>query len=117
MKNHKSNLMNYITGYILSILATLAAFIIAKESLVSGWILVYVILSIAILQLVVQAVFFLHLSEEDGPKLNLTTFYFMIMVVSILVVGSLWIMKNLDYNMMPEQQNQHMLDQYNEGGF
>jgi len=35
----------------------------------------------------------------------------MILVVMILVGGSLWIMKNLNYRMTPEQMNQYMIDQ------
>lgn len=114
---HQSNLMTYTAGFLLSIALTLTAFIVAKDSLFSGWTLVFIILGLAITQLVVQATFFLHLNEETGPRFNLLTFCFMILVVFILVAGSLWIMKNLDYNMMPKEQEEYLLDQYDKGGF
>lgn len=115
--NHQASLMTYAAGFLLSILITLAAYIIATENLFSGWLLVYMVTILAIIQLIVQATFFLHLGEEGKPRLNLMTFIFMCIVVFILVIGSLWIMKNLDYNMMPKDQDNYLIDQYNKGGF
>lgn len=112
-----ANLMTYTAGFLLSLALTITAFIIIQNSLFQGWTMVFVILGLAITQLIVQATFFLHLNEEAGPRFNLLTFCFMIIVVFILVVGSLWIMKNMDYNMMPKQQEEYLLDQYNKGGF
>jgi cytochrome o ubiquinol oxidase operon protein cyoD len=71
--------------------------------------LMYVVLGIAVVQLVIQAVFFLHIGR--GSRLKLVTFAFAILIVLIVVVGSLWIMNNLDYNMMrlsPDQMKLYM---------
>lgn len=115
--NHGSNLLSYTVGFLLSIVVTFVAYIIAKEGIFAGWIGIYIILGLAIIQLIIQAFFFLHITEEKRPRFNLLTFCFMIMIIFILVAGSIWIMHNLDYNMMPKQQEQYMLDQYNKGGF
>lgn len=115
--SHEASLLTYTAGFVLSIMLTLAAYVVVTEKLFSGWALVYVITGLAITQLIVQAIFFLHLGEEKKPRFNLMTFVFTALVVAILVIGSLWIMKNLDYNMMPKQQEEYMLDQYNKGGF
>jgi cytochrome o ubiquinol oxidase operon protein cyoD len=64
---------------------------------------------IAVVQLVIQAVFFLHIGR--GSRLKLVTFVFAILIVLIVVVGSIWIMNNLDYGMMkmsPDQMNVYM---------
>jgi cytochrome o ubiquinol oxidase operon protein cyoD len=55
---------------------------------------------LAVMQLLVQLVFFLHLGGESKPRWNLMAFMFTLLVVAILVAGTLWIMYNLDYNMM-----------------
>jgi cytochrome o ubiquinol oxidase operon protein cyoD len=82
----------------------------------AGQTLVLVIVGLAVVQLLVQLIFFLHLGKESKPRLNLTIFAFMLLVVGIVAIGSLWIMHNLDYNMMPKEMNEHMLDQYDKGG-
>jgi cytochrome o ubiquinol oxidase operon protein cyoD len=77
-------------------------------------VLVYIILALAVVQLVVQSVFFLHVGRDN--KWKLITYLFAILIVLIIVVGSLWIMNNLNYNMMqmtPEQMELYM--QQNEG--
>lgn len=106
-----SPLNNYIAGFVLSIALTLGAYIIARDGLFEGWSLVYVILLLAITQLIIQVVFFLHIMEEKKPRFNLISFNFMLMVIAIIVVGSIWIMKNLDYNMMPDKQKETMLEE------
>jgi cytochrome o ubiquinol oxidase operon protein cyoD len=62
----------------------------------------------------VQVVFFLHIGR--GTHWKATSFFFMLFVVAIVVVGSIWIMNNLNYNMMdmsPNEMKQYMHD--NEG--
>jgi cytochrome o ubiquinol oxidase operon protein cyoD len=66
-------------------------------------------MAIAVVQLIVQMVFFLHLGS--GSRWKLVTFYFTLLVVVIVVIGTIWIMNNLDYNMMrmnPEQMEEYM---------
>lgn len=105
---------SYIVGFILSILITLMAYIFVVNHLWPKETLTYIVMGLAIVQLVVQLVFFLHLGRGDNWKL--VTFILALVIVLIIVVGSLWIMDNLNYNMMnmtPDQQNQYM--QQNEG--
>jgi len=106
--------ISYIVGFILSVLVTLAAYIVVVEQLWPTEVLVYIILAMAVVQLVVQSVFFLHIGR--GNKWKLITYLFAVLIVLIIVVGSLWIMSNLNYNMMqmtPEQMELYM--QQNEG--
>lgn len=106
----------YLAGFILSLLLTVTAFICVINKVFTGRILVLTVIALAIAQLLVQLVFFLHLANEKKPRLNLLVFGFMLLVVGIIVGGSLWIMQHLDYNMMPHQMDEHMLDQYEKGG-
>lgn len=88
---------SYVTGFVLSLLITLAAYVLAAEKLTSGWSLVYALGGLAVAQLMVQLVCFLHLGRESKPFWNLQVLIFAVGVVIIVVFGSLWIMNNLNY--------------------
>jgi cytochrome o ubiquinol oxidase operon protein cyoD len=98
------SLRSYTVGFILSIGVTAMAYLVVVHHIFSSNGTVVAILALAILQLVVQLVFFLHLTRESNPRWNLLTLSFMMIVVVILVLGSVWIMKNLNYNTMTSQQ-------------
>jgi cytochrome o ubiquinol oxidase operon protein cyoD len=115
VSNHDSShgsVKSYTIGFILSVLLTLVAYIIAAKQAVSGWSLIYVLLALAIVQLFVQLVFFLHLNGQSKSRWNLVVLTFAAMVVLIVVGGSLWIMKNLNYShdaLSPQQLNQSIV--------
>ncbi len=98
MKN-QSQLMSYITGFILSLLFTFSAYFIVVNHLASLWILIAIILTLAVLQLMVQLIFFLHLGHESKPHWNLTFFLSTFFFVLFIVISSIWIMTHLNYNM------------------
>ena len=102
MEQTKNNspLVSYVVGFILSIVLTFVAYILVVNHILEGALLVAAIIALAIVQLFVQLFFFLHLGKESKPRWNLLMFSFALLVVVIVVFGSLWIMNNLDYNMM-----------------
>ncbi|MCX2956547.1 MAG: cytochrome C oxidase subunit IV family protein, partial [Candidatus Regiella insecticola] len=51
--------------------------------------------------IIVHLVYFLHMNGSSEERWNLGAFLFTILVIAIIVVGSLWIMYNLNINMMP----------------
>jgi len=104
-------LASYTIGFVLSLLLTVASYLSVVNNLLTGQTLLVVIVGLAIAQLLTQLVFFLHLGSEPKPRTNLVVFSFMIMVVGILVIGSLWIMHNLDYNMMPHEVDKYLLEE------
>ena len=100
---------SYVVGFILSVLTTLLAYFFVVNDLWPKETLVYIGMAIAVVQLIVQVVFFLHIGR--GSRWKLITFIFTILIVAIVVVGSIWIMDNLNYNMMdmtPQEQQQYM---------
>lgn len=102
---------NYVAGFVLSVALTLVAYVSVVHDLFDRQQLVAIVVGLAVVQFVVQMVFFLHLGREARPKWNLLVFCFMVIVLGILVWGTLWIMHNLDYNMMPpEQLEQHIVE-------
>lgn len=98
-----AGLKKYALGFIVCIVLTLASFIIGLERLLTGNAFVWAVAILAVVQAIVQLVLFLHLGDEEKPRLNLLVFFFMILVLIIVVVGTLWIMQNLNYQMMPMQ--------------
>lgn len=88
-------------GFALSVVLTLGAYFLVVEHIFSGNALDFVLAGLCLTQVLVQLLFFLHLGNEPKPYWNLLVFLFMVLVVAILVLGSLWIMHNLDYRTMP----------------
>jgi cytochrome o ubiquinol oxidase operon protein cyoD len=88
---------SYVTGFVCSLILTLAAYVLATREVFTGWGLVFALAALALVQLAVQLFCFLHLGREARPRWNLTVMSFAVMVVVILVFGSIWIMKNLQY--------------------
>lgn len=80
--------------------------------------LVWVVMGGAVVQFVVQVLFFLHLHEESKPRWQTHAFTFTILSLLIIVVGSLWIMANMNYNMhiTPDQMKQE-INELNQKGF
>lgn len=108
----EGTLKSYTAGFVLSIALTLIAYALASRPVASGWDLIYTLAVLAVTQLFVQLVFFLHLGRESKPRWNLVVFSFALMVVVILVFGSLWIMKNLNYaheQLSPQQTDQFLI--------
>ena len=89
-------------GFILSIILVLAAYRIATYYHLTNWHLTLTLFVFAILQMLIQLVFFLHLGlGESKPHWNVISFLFMVLVIVVVIGGSLWIMYNLNYNLMP----------------
>lgn len=102
IKTVHSKLSTYVVGFLLSLLLTIMPFLIVYYHTVHGALLVAAIIFFAILQLFVQMEFFMHLGEEGRPRWKNMAFVFTIIVILMVVVGSLWIMHNLNYHMTPQ---------------
>ena len=106
--------LSYIVGFVLSVITTLVAYFFVVNGTFPAAVLLYVVAGLAVIQLVVQVVFFLHIGR--GSHWKLITFLFTAVFVVIVVVGTIWVMNNLNYNMMDmssEEMQQYM--EQNEG--
>ena len=107
----------YISGFILSLVFTLTSFGLVEAHVRSGHarfshpVLIGATMVLALAQFVAQIYFFLHLGRETKPRWKLLVLGFMVLVVLIVVIGSVWIMYNLNYRMTPQQMNTYMLNQ------
>jgi len=91
---------SYIIGFVISLILTLTSFFLVIERMIDGWALIYIICTLGFIQAIIQLLFFLHMGQEEKPHWDVLVFSFMVLVVLIVVVGSIWIMDNLDYRMM-----------------
>jgi cytochrome o ubiquinol oxidase subunit IV len=114
-KSHEQNsehgtMASYIVGFILSLIFTFIPYYMVVNQSVKGTALLVTILGFAVLQMIIQIVFFLHLGRGPKPFYNVT--FFMLTIVTILVVvgGSLVIMSNLHYNKAPSDQVKVLID-------
>lgn len=95
---HRLKISAYMVGFLLSLYLTLTAYYLVVKEMFPPFTLTVAIVTLALVQFAIQVVFFLHVGEETKPRWNIKTFAYMLLVVVILVVGSLWIMANLDYH-------------------
>lgn len=108
---------SYIKGFVLSLALTLLAYLLVHTHLAHHHqfppdaFMGIALPVLAVIQLIVQLVFFLHVHKESKPRWNLVVMLFAALVVLIIVIGSLWIMYHLNYNMTPQQQNYYLLQQ------
>lgn len=106
-------LKTYVIGFVLSLIATVSAYSLVVQNHYTKPALLALISVLAVAQFVVQVVFFLHLGHEKSPRWRLVAFGFMILFVLIIVIGSLWIMDNLNYHMLttPNGVNKYLHSQ------
>ena len=111
----QSSASTYIIGFGLSLALTLAAYLTVQIHLRSGHLVLsdnnvlLIMACLAISQLFVQLVFFLHLNRENKPRLNSLIMLFASLVVVIIVGGSVWIMNNLNYHGMSAVQTNNFI--------
>jgi cytochrome o ubiquinol oxidase operon protein cyoD len=87
-----------------SIVLTVAAFYLAKSDVVYGPAIPEALIVLAIAQMGVHLVFFLHITTGPDNTNNVLALAFGILVVFLIVAGSIWIMSHLSDNMMPMEQ-------------
>lgn len=94
----------YLLGFLLAVGLTVASFWIAGSGLVWGPGVPAALLALAVAQIGVHLVFFLHITSGPENTNNTLALAFGVMIVLLVVVGSVWIMAHLNHNMMPMDQ-------------
>ena len=97
----------YLVGLGLSVLATVVAFYLSGTSLVWQPSIPAALIVLAITQMGVHIVFFLHITTRPDSVNNVMALTFGVFIVFVLIVGSVWIMSNLNHNMIPMERLMH----------
>jgi len=92
---------SYVIGFVLSLVFTFIPYYLVTRHMVAGTALLALILGIAVVQMIIQIVFFLHLGREKRPHWQLSFFVSTVSIILVVVGASLWIMHHLHYNMTP----------------
>jgi cytochrome o ubiquinol oxidase operon protein cyoD len=98
-------LARIVIGLALALPLTLASFWAAQTHLVYGPAIPILLAALAIGQMGVHLVFFLHISSAPDQTNNFLALAFGCFVVGLVVFGSMIIVSNLNANMMPMHQS------------
>jgi cytochrome o ubiquinol oxidase operon protein cyoD len=100
----------YTIGLLVALILTATSFWAANTSLLwpGGVGLGLAVLAIA--QMGIHLVFFLHITTGPDSTNNILALAFGLLIVFVVVAGTMWIMADMNDNMMPaaELMNQHM---------
>ena len=96
-----SGFLLYTIGLALAVGLTATSFWAANTSLLWAPGIPLGLATLAIAQMGIHLVFFLHITTGPDNTNNVLALAFGVLIVTILVAGSLWVMANLNDNMMP----------------
>jgi len=102
-RTHGVTVAKYLIGFVVSVILTLAAFIPVMHNWVADWsssAKVLYLLGLALVQMMVQITFFLHLTDGPDAKYNIITMWAAIVCVFIIIAGTWWVMWHLNYQVM-----------------
>ena len=97
----RADFLSYTAGLVFAILLTIASFVVAQTNLLWGPGIPVGLIVLAIAQIGVHLVFFLHLGSGPDHTNNIIALTFGLFIVFLVIAGSCWIMINLNSNMMP----------------
>jgi cytochrome o ubiquinol oxidase subunit IV len=98
----------YLIGLGLAILLTAASFYVARTEEIWGPGIPIALVVLAIAQMGIHLVFFLHITTAPDNTNNVLALAFGLLIVALIVLGSLWIMYHLNTNMAPVHQMMQM---------
>ena len=101
-------LRGYVAGLLLAALLTVAAFVLPLTGLVWGPAIPIALIALAVGQMGVHLVFFLHVTSGPDNTNNILALAFGVLIIALLMGGTLWIMTNLDHHHMSAAMLQAM---------
>jgi cytochrome o ubiquinol oxidase operon protein cyoD len=96
----ESGVRRYLLGLALALLLTAASFYIAGGHLVWGPAIPVALIVLALAQMGVHLVFFLHITTGPDNTNNVLALAFGVLIVGLILLGSIWIMGHLNQLMM-----------------
>jgi cytochrome o ubiquinol oxidase subunit IV len=96
-----ANVLSYTAGLGLAILLTIASFVVSQTNLLWAPGIPVGLVALAFAQIGVHLVFFLHLGSGPDNTNNILALAFGLLIVFLVITGSVWIIANLNENMMP----------------
>ncbi len=100
---------SYVIGFLLCVVLTAIPFAVVMSDALPRSLAVSIVVGFAIVQIVVQMIYFLHMNPRSEGGWNLLALLFTLIIVVIVISGSLWVMHHLNANMMPVHDMESML--------
>ena len=91
----------YVIGLVLALGLTAVSFWVASTSSLWGPGVAVGLVVLAIAQMGVHLVFFLHITSGPDNTNNVLALAFGVLVVFLVMIGTIWIMGHMNENMMP----------------
>jgi cytochrome o ubiquinol oxidase subunit IV len=99
---HRGSLRGYLTGFVLAAILTIIPFwLVMGHVFSSHWLTITIVLALAVVQIFVHVIYFLHLDTHSEGGWNMLAFIFTIVLVVIVLGASIWVMYNENALMMP----------------
>ncbi len=92
MKQHDLSPKQHIIGFLLSLILTFAALGVTLKAPFPESVKITVIVALAVVQFVVQLVFFMHITEGRVKIFQVVNMWFAVFIAVVVVAGSIWIM-------------------------
>jgi cytochrome o ubiquinol oxidase operon protein cyoD len=96
------SLKGYLIGFGLSVVLTAIPFWLVMTGPLAPGATAAIVIALAVVQILVHMIFFLHLDTKSEGGWNLLAAIFTIVLVVITLAGSLWVMYHMNENMMPQ---------------
>ena len=90
----------YIVGFVLSVILTALSFGLVMSGAMDPSTTMIIIAVLALVQIIVHMVFFLHLNPSSGQGWNVLALAYTALAAAFLVFGTVWVMHNVTMNMM-----------------
>jgi cytochrome o ubiquinol oxidase operon protein cyoD len=96
----RGSFKSYANGFLFSIVLTVIPFALVMSGAVSRSAALFGIFGAAVLQILVHLHFFLHLNRSSAARWNVMALLFTLLIMTLFVGGTIWIMYHLDYRVM-----------------
>ena len=107
----REGVQGYFLGFVLASALTVASFYVLRTNLIWAPGITVMLVVLAVAQIGVHLVFFLHLTTAPDNTNNVLALAFGILVVVLIIGGSIWIMSHLNVRMMPTDHLMRMRSQ------
>ncbi len=95
----RREIWGYLLGFALAVVLTIASFWASRTDLIYGPSLAVAFLVVAVAQMGVHLIFFLHITTDPDNTNNVMALAFGVLIVCLVVFGSIWVMTHLNQNM------------------
>ena len=110
--NIVSETVAYVIGLALALILTGVSFWVASTGTLWGPGVAVGLVVLAIAQMGVHLVFFLHITSGPDNTNNILALAFGVLIVFLVMIGTIWIMTQMDANMAPDPAMMNLQTQH-----